>query len=70
MATHKGKSKVSLDNPMLPLVINLDELPLIDIKFKIIETNCEFELDELHNWPFKKYEDANDRFSFWEPFLP
>lgn len=70
MASHKGKSKISVDNPVLPSVINLDELPFVNTYFKVVETNCEFDLYEHHNWSFHKYEDVSDDFSFWESLLP
>lgn len=70
MASQKGKSKVSVESTMLPPVPNLDEFTLVDTQFKIIETKCEFDLYELHNWAFQKFEDANDEFSLWESMLP
>ena len=40
----KGKSKKTDENPMLPLVVNLDHLPLVYQKYKILEPSCEFYL--------------------------
>lgn len=48
MDSHKLKFKV-VTSPMLPSVINLDELSLVDTQFKIGETNCEFNFYEVHN---------------------
>lgn len=70
MVSQKGKTKIVVESPILPLVINLDELPLINTQFKITETQCEFDLYELHNWAYKKIKDASDKFCFWELMLP
>lgn len=45
----KGKSKATNDNPMLPLVLDLDQQPLVDLQYKIAKTSCELDLYELHN---------------------
>ena len=50
MYSSKGKSKVVEENPMLLQVVDLDKLPLVDQQYKISETQCEFDLYELHNW--------------------
>jgi len=47
----KGKSKPTSENLMTPPTIDLDHLPLVDQQYKIIETNYEFNLFELYNWP-------------------
>ena len=47
---------------MAPVIPNVDELPLDKLDFKIIKTKCEFDIYELHNWSFQKYEDASDEF--------
>lgn len=52
MASQKEKSKIVVESLTLPLVINLDEIPLIDAQYKIIETKCEFNLYDLHNWAY------------------
>ena len=46
----KGKYKASNDNPLLPHIIDLYHQPLVDQEYKILETSCEFDLYELHNW--------------------
>lgn len=35
---------------MIPTLIDLDNIPFEDQHYKIGETNCEFDLLELHNW--------------------
>jgi len=64
MASQNGKSKVSIESPIVPPMPNLHKFHLVDRRFKIIETRCEFDLYELHNWAFQKFQDAIDEFSF------
>lgn len=70
MLSHKGKAKKVVESPVLPSVPNLNEMPLVDIQCKILETQCEFDLYELHNWANQKYLDNRDDLSIWELFLP
>lgn len=70
MVSQKGKSRVVVESLTLPPVIKLDELPLIDTQLKITETQCGFDLYELHNWEYQKFEDANDELCLWESMLP
>lgn len=39
-----------VESPIFPHAHNLDEFPLVDTQYKIEETQCEFDLYELHNW--------------------
>lgn len=48
--TPKEKGKKLEENPMLPSHIDLDHLPLVDLQYKIIETNYELDLFKLHSW--------------------
>jgi len=50
MSSSKGKSKLVEENPMLPPIADLDKLPLIDQEYKISESQCDFDLYEVHNW--------------------
>jgi len=70
MSNQKGKSKEKIKNTMIPIVPNLDELHLVDVYFKITKTKCEFNLLELQNWEFQKYEDVRDEFRNWKSMLP
>jgi len=54
IAIQKGKYKLFVDITTLPPIINLNEIPLVDTHYKIVETECEFDLYELHNWEYKK----------------
>jgi len=55
---------------MLPPTIDLDHLPLVDQQYKIVETNYDFDLYELHNWLKQEYVDLNDELGLWESSLP
>ena len=68
--THKNKSKAYDVNPMLPPTIDLDHQPLVDQKYKITNTNYDFELYELHDWLKHKYLDLSDELVLWESSLP
>jgi len=57
---HKEKSKVIEENPLLPIVIDLDHQPMVDQEYKIIETSGEFDLYELYNWLKRKLIDLSD----------
>lgn len=70
MASQKGKSKVTIESPILPPMPNLHKFPLVDTQFKIIETQCEFDPYELHNWAFQKFKDASDDFISGSPCYP
>jgi len=52
MSTSKGKNKSQIENGMLHVVPNLDEISLVDLDFKIIQTQREYDLYEFHNWDF------------------
>lgn len=39
---------------------------MVELDFKITKTICEFDLYELHNWAFYKFEYVSDEFSFEE----
>ena len=52
--SHKGKEKMHEEDPMVPSVHDLDKTPLIDTQYKIDETQCGFDLYELHNWEKQK----------------
>ena len=45
---HKGEGKSS-EKLMSSTIPKIDELSLIDVDAKIVETRCEFELYELRN---------------------
>lgn len=49
IAIQNGKSKFSIEIPILPSVPNLDEFPHVDTQLKILETQFEFNLNELSN---------------------
>ena len=57
--TPKDKGNKSEENPRLPPPIDLDHLPLVDLHYKIDETNCEFGLFKLHNWLRHKFLDQS-----------
>lgn len=50
MSTKKGKGQMIEEDSMIPLVADLEKTPLINTWFKIVDTECEFDLQELHNW--------------------
>lgn len=55
---------------MLPPLIDLDHLPLVDLHYKIIETNFEFDFIKHHNWLKQKFLDQSDELNLWESTLP
>jgi len=55
---------------MLPPPVDLDHIPLLDLHYKLSETNCEFNLFEIHNWLKQKFLDQSDEINPWEPTLP
>lgn len=65
-----GKNKVTEEKPLLPPIIDLDNKPLVDQEYKIIETSCEFDLYELHNFLKHKFIDLSDELSLWDSSLP
>lgn len=69
MSTQKRKGKSS-EKHVSSTVPKIDELPLIDLDVKIVEIRCEFDLHELQNWAFHKFEDNSDESSLWESMLP
>jgi len=70
MSSSEGNSRTVEENPMMLPVIDLDKLPLFDQQYKIYETQCEFDLYELHNWAKWKLSNASDELSMWASFLP
>ena len=58
-----------MKTPWFPLSETLIKL-LIDTQFNFFETDCKFELYQLHNREKKKYPDHGDYLSIWESFLP
>lgn len=55
---------------MLPPPVDLNHVPLLDPHYKILETNCEFDLFELHSWLKHKFLDQSDEINLWESSLP
>ena len=49
MLSHKEKGNMPEEDPMVPLILDLDKTPLIDTQYIIIETQCEFDLYEICN---------------------
>lgn len=45
-------------------------MPLINLDAKIVETQREFDLYELRNWEFQRFQDPNGDFYLWESFFP
>lgn len=68
--TPKEKRNKSNENPVLPPPIYMDHLPLIDLQYKIVETNCEFDLFQIHSWLKRKFLDQSDELNLWESILP
>ncbi len=58
------------EDPIVPPILDLDRSPLIDTQYTIVETQCDFDLYELHNWAKQKYLDRSDDLNIWESFLP
>jgi len=52
-----------VESPFLPFVPYFNDMHLVDTKYKIKETQCEFYLYELHNWVKQKYLDNSDDLS-------
>jgi len=50
MLAQKGMGKMTEEDPRVPLVPYLDKTPLINTQYKIVDTGCEFDIYELHNW--------------------
>jgi hypothetical protein len=44
----KGKYVDTSKNPMVPPPIDLDNIPLADRDYKVVESKCEFDFFELH----------------------
>lgn len=55
--SHKGKGMMPEEDPMVPLVPDLDKTPLTDTQYKIVENRCKFDLYEIHNSSKQKYLD-------------
>ena len=52
-------------NPMLTPPVDLDHIPLADRDYKIVETQCEFDLFKLRCWFPDKYLDQSDEINLW-----
>lgn len=67
MSSYRGKYSTK-NNPKTPpfSLLKIDEMPLIDLDAKIVETQCEFDLYELKIWAFRRLHDHSDAFSLRE----
>lgn len=55
-----SNSSALQENPKASDALNPDHIPLAYQYFKIIDTKCEFEMFELHNWLKQTYIDSED----------
>jgi hypothetical protein len=45
----KDKFVDTSENPMIPLPIDLDHIPMAEKDYKVVELRCEFDFFELHS---------------------
>ena len=57
-------------NPLQPLVVDIEHIPLADIVYKIFDPIVEFNLLDIHNWCFEKYLDKEEEIHIWESNFP
>ena len=69
MPSSKEKSKLVVEIPMLPPIVNIDKFTLNDKQYKIFETQCEFDLYELHKWTNQRLLDDIDELNICDSFL-
>jgi hypothetical protein len=58
------------ENPFLPPPIDLDQIPLAEKDYLILETRCEFDFVELQSWFKDTFLDQIDEFGLWESNFP
>ena len=57
-------------NPLQPLVIDLEHIPLVDTDYKLADPIVEFNLLDIHNWCYEKSLDNEEEVHIWESHLP
>ena len=57
-------------NPLQPLVVDIENTPLADVDYKIIDLVTKYNLLELHCWSQEKSLDQVDDVLIWESNFP
>ena len=57
-------------NPLQPLVVDIEHIPLADIDYKIADPIVEFNLLDIRNGSFEKSLDDHEEVHIWESNLP
>jgi len=66
----KSKSSEIEENLFLPPPVNLDQTPLADKDYLIVELKCKFDFFELHFWFRDTFLYQSDEIGLWESNLP
>jgi hypothetical protein len=66
----KGKKSNVEENTFLPPSVDLDQIPLADKDYLILETKSEFDFAEIQSWFRDTFIDQSDEIGLWQSNIP